>query len=34
VLFLLFFRERSGAVATDSTEAPVAYGEASAVAPG
>jgi nucleoside transporter len=34
VLFLLFFRERNGAVATDSTEAPVAYGEASAVAPG
>jgi nucleoside transporter len=34
ILFLLFFRERSGAVATDSTEAPVAYGEASTVAPG
>lgn len=34
VLFLLFFRERSGAVATNSAEAPVAYGEASAVAPG
>ena len=34
VLFLLFFRERNSAVATDSAEAPVAYGEASAVAPG
>ena len=34
VLFLLFFRERNAAVATDSSESPVAYGEASAVAPG
>jgi nucleoside transporter len=34
VLFLLFFRERNAAVASNSTEAPVAYGEASAVAPG
>jgi nucleoside transporter len=34
VLFLLFFRERNAALAPNSTEAPVAYGEASAVAPG
>ncbi|MBJ6142759.1 nucleoside permease [Hymenobacter sp. BT559] len=34
VLFLLFFRERSGAGATNSSEAPVAYGETSTVAPG
>jgi nucleoside transporter len=34
VLFLLFFRERKEAIATNSAEAPVAYGEASAVAPG